>query len=362
SGTFSPGPYTDPSKWADAALPFNSSGPNSIDLDSVYPQIVKNSWVVLDSSQGPSLPPPPPSPPTPPSTQPGGQPVLDLPPSLPTGVSPLPGQGGPGVFASKAPQGSEPINPAASSSPGPGQIQAYLVIGVDEEARADFNISGKSTRVTVSGENLSSFSPRNAAVYGQSELLQLAEAPVTGVMFGDQITLSQNVVSLEAGQQLMVVGKLPALEVNRTGLTFNPIDGSPQRTLALNERLSLIQTSTAGRGGARAKKVFRVVDQSNVAGVVVASGRHVSPAAPHPDASILTELVTVKAIQPVDANHTEITLTNRLVNTYDPTTVTIFGNVVAATNGETTTEVLGSGDPSQPFQSFTLRQSPLTYT
>lgn len=41
--------------------------------------------------------------------------------------------------------------------------------------------------------------------------------------------------------------------------------------------------------------------------------------------------------------------------------VRLLGNVVRATHGETRREVLGSGDASQPFQSFELRQAPLTY-
>ena len=32
-----------------------------------------------------------------------------------------------------------------------------------------------------------------------------------------------------------------------------------------------------------------------------------------------------------------------------------------ATHGETVSEVLGSGNGSQPYQRFTLRQAPLTY-
>lgn len=44
------------------------------------------------------------------------------------------------------------------------------------------------------------------------------------------------------------------------------------------------------------------------------------------------------------------------------TPVTLFGNVVEATRGETVTgEVLGSGDASQANQEFKLRKSPLTY-
>ncbi len=41
--------------------------------------------------------------------------------------------------------------------------------------------------------------------------------------------------------------------------------------------------------------------------------------------------------------------------------MTIHGNVVKATHGETRNEVLGSGDGSRALQTFALRQAPLTY-
>ena len=59
--------------------------------------------------------------------------------------------------------------------------------------------------------------------------------------------------------------------------------------------------------------------------------------------------------------HTILTLANKLAYEYDSTNVTIYGNVAPATNGQTVGEVLGDGDGSQAFQSFALRQSPLTY-
>jgi hypothetical protein len=46
---------------------------------------------------------------------------------------------------------------------------------------------------------------------------------------------------------------------------------------------------------------------------------------------------------------------------YVRNTVTIYGNVVRATHGETRTEVLGSGDGSKVLQTFELKQPPLTY-
>lgn len=62
-----------------------------------------------------------------------------------------------------------------------------------------------------------------------------------------------------------------------------------------------------------------------------------------------------------DAVHTILTLANNLAYTYDPNSVTIYGNVVKATHGQTVEEVLGSGDSSKSMQKFTLSQSPLTY-
>jgi predicted phage baseplate assembly protein len=46
---------------------------------------------------------------------------------------------------------------------------------------------------------------------------------------------------------------------------------------------------------------------------------------------------------------------------YKRATVTIYGNVVKATHGETVNEILGAGDASKPLQTFMLHQKPLTY-
>jgi hypothetical protein len=47
---------------------------------------------------------------------------------------------------------------------------------------------------------------------------------------------------------------------------------------------------------------------------------------------------------------------------YKRDTVSILANVAKATHGETRQEILGGGDGAQSLQTFTLRQSPLTYT
>ena len=61
------------------------------------------------------------------------------------------------------------------------------------------------------------------------------------------------------------------------------------------------------------------------------------------------------------AGRTTLVLKDPLVYSYVRTSLTISANVVHATHGETVSEVLGSGDASQPNQSFTLKKPPTTF-
>jgi hypothetical protein len=72
--------------------------------------------------------------------------------------------------------------------------------------------------------------------------------------------------------------------------------------------------------------------------------------------------VSQETASPGDTVHTALTLANNgLAYSYDTSTVTIYGNVAMATNGQTVGEVLGNGDASQAFLTLALHQSPLTY-
>jgi len=64
---------------------------------------------------------------------------------------------------------------------------------------------------------------------------------------------------------------------------------------------------------------------------------------------------------PVDKPHTFIKFATQLAYCFKRDTVTIHGNVVKATHGETRHEILGSGNGAKPFQSFELKQLPLTH-
>lgn len=75
---------------------------------------------------------------------------------------------------------------------------------------------------------------------------------------------------------------------------------------------------------------------------------------------IISEAASIKSVYD-DNSSTILILKEPLENVYDRKTVSIFANVAHATHGETKTEVLGSGDGSQVFQKFMLKQMPLTY-
>ena len=64
---------------------------------------------------------------------------------------------------------------------------------------------------------------------------------------------------------------------------------------------------------------------------------------------------------PGDPVHTFVRLAEPLAYRYRRPTVTVYGNVVRATHGETTEEVLGSGDATRPWASYRIKKPPLTH-
>jgi predicted phage baseplate assembly protein len=76
--------------------------------------------------------------------------------------------------------------------------------------------------------------------------------------------------------------------------------------------------------------------------------------------TIASEVVTLDNVELL-GGYTKLTFKHALIHTYVRDTVTINANVAGATHGETKQEVLGSGDASQTYQCFILRQPPLTF-
>jgi predicted phage baseplate assembly protein len=186
---------------------------------------------------------------------------------------------------------------------------------VETITKADYGISAKVTQLTLKDRwlednDLTLDVIRQTTVYAQSEELKLTEEvinPTEEPVKGSEVELSQLYEGLKPGRWLIVSG----------------------------ERTDLQQTT-----GVKASELVMLLGVNQRA---------------------VTNFKDVEQERPGDITHTFIQLKNPLSYEYKRDTVTIYGNVVKATHGETRTEALGSGDGSKAFQEFSLRQSPLTY-
>jgi predicted phage baseplate assembly protein len=178
-------------------------------------------------------------------------------------------------------------------------------------ARNAYLLSLKSTRLTFEDEwwdpdDSDTFDViRRTLVHSASEQLELAEQPITDDVKGDTIELQGIYDGLGDGRWLFVTGE-------RTD-----IPGT--QGVTATERVLLAGVTHGARVGADGKPL------------------------------------------PGERLNSTIRLAEPLAYSYKRDTVVIRANVVLATHGETRIEVLGSGDASQPSQTFSLRQKPLTF-
>jgi predicted phage baseplate assembly protein len=181
----------------------------------------------------------------------------------------------------------------------PEYQEVYSVENVAEDARANFALSSKTTRLTLRGENLRELFNeriRDTAVFAQSEELPMTEQPITAPVSGEFVELAQPVEGLWPGQWLMVSGK-------------DAVTGQ-----SVSEVAMLLRAEPPDK----ATKLF-----------------------------FTTSLVHTYRRQGDEPGQ--------------PAGVTLNANVARATHGETRTEVLGGGDGAQAFQKLSLKEKPLTY-
>ena len=185
-------------------------------------------------------------------------------------------------------------------------------------SRAEYGITGKSTILELDQRwlnlNLDKFDViRGTTVFAQSEQLTLAEEPIEASICGetDSIELDEVYSGLQSGRWLIVSGERDDIKDAKG----NTVRGVQSAELVM---LAEVLQQTRGEGDEEGNQL------------------------------------------PGDHTHTFITLATPLAYCYRRESVSIYGNVVKATHGETRRETLGSGDASKVYQDFTLKQSPLT--
>ena len=95
----------------------------------------------------------------------------------------------------------------------PEYQELYQVDTAGEDARASFTLTGKTTRLTVKGENLRELFNerlRETAVFANSEKLTLAETPITADVAGDSLRLDRKVEELPPDRMLILSGTTTA--------------------------------------------------------------------------------------------------------------------------------------------------------
>ncbi|MBX9583797.1 MAG: putative baseplate assembly protein [Gemmataceae bacterium] len=258
-----------------------------------------------------------------------------------------------------------------------GVTMLYRATVVSLPSRTNFGLSGKVTRIKPEPElaaTFAQFDRQLTVVYAQSELLEMADTPLTvppsvvpagvpavgpGVLLpvhGTTVILDRRVAELPKGRTLIVTGKRVRARVTSGGLSALVNDaGTRSAALEPDDTLLVLGRPTLAGGSV----TWRLQHDDGFDGTLVAPAGALVLAPSRKDDPTVSERVTVESCT---ENPTELVFAGAgLANLLDRPTATIAGNVAPATHGETVEEVAGGGDAGRPFQVFALRQPPLTY-
>jgi len=277
------------------------------------------------------------------------------------------------------------INPDQYTNRTPaGYITLYLVNGVTSLTRSDFGMSGKITRLSVDANDLLGayyYMSRVTTALTQSELLPAAEQPLDHPLYGTVIDLEDERDDLSAITAVAVSGSNPLLVVkNKRKVTFTPYDGPDSLVYQAGSAFTLMQPPPTifNKDGSipdwrtiTGAVEMVVMDPAGRLGTVKARLDHFTLMPAPPKSPVVREVAQVAAVALLPASqsgtnitpaHTRIVLSSKLLNCYDRTTTNLNANVGMATGGGPVTELLGSGAAVTDNQTFTLKQTPLTYT
>ena len=254
-------------------------------------------------------------------------------------------------------------------------VQLYKVTAATTQSLAQYALSAKVTTLSAdfSDPDISAFPLQGTAVMGQSEQMTVAEQPLDHPLYGTVIDLQDLRPDLAAVQAIALTGNAQKLSVNTAagGLVFQPDDQSGSLTLGPGDLITLIDpTPLPLENGAvphwrrRKKKLnLRVSDASGRTGTVYAALEDFTLADAAKNDAVVQEVALVNSLGFSDSPypHTQLLLANPLLNCYNRAVTTVNANVGLASAGASVSEIMGSGSASTPDQSFTLKQSPLTY-
>lgn len=261
-----------------------------------------------------------------------------------------------------------------------GDVEVVKVSQVAFPSRRDFGLTGKITQITHDlGNKLSSFGLRETLVLAQSQLLQVAPRPLDRPLYGTTLALKDPVSPLTANRWLAVRGKRARIRLingtfpqTLTGPEISTISQlQPGISLLLLGAPNLDDKALSPEGfadvladPASLELCLPVQDLHGHQTTLILKAADIELLPAYPGDPDVEEIVRVKEIIPAEASTAggmSVVLESSLQNCYDPETVTLNANVAGATQGETVSEILGSGDGRQADVRLLLRQAPLTF-
>jgi hypothetical protein len=270
-----------------------------------------------------------------------------------------------------------------------GAAQLYRVASAQATSRSDFALSGKVTRLApdyvsdpLLASNSVAFPLTDTEVWLQSEQLTVAEQPLSYPLYGTLLDLETLRPDLVGVKVVAVSGKRQKIAVANgvIGLFFNPDDGTqavpmnPGDVYTLTDPAPLpLLTGGAFADWSRAAAplILSVMDATGRTGLIADAqtgapqavlGNFVLAPSSASDPTV-SEYALVSVVQgtPAPYAHTQIQLQAALRACYERASTSVNANGALVTHGQSVSEILGSGNASNPNQSFTLKQSPLTY-
>jgi hypothetical protein len=264
-----------------------------------------------------------------------------------------------------------------ASSPA-GFVSLYQVKSVTTIARSAYAISSKISRVGVdTNTSLSEYyaATRQTSVLAQTDELEVAEQPLSYPLYGTVLDLAGMRPDLVGVQALALSGTSQKIAVAEgvTALSFVP-DDPTMASMNLNPGDLLTVTdpkplplnpdgSVPNWSSLAGPLILNVEDAEGRPGTVSASLNDFTLAPSASSDPEVSEYALVKSVLSATTPypHAQILLQSNLLNCYDRKSTTVNANVGLATNGQSVSEIMGSGSASTPNQEFTLKQSPLTY-
>ncbi|GEM_PF-698646 len=256
-----------------------------------------------------------------------------------------------------------------------------LVDAAVESGRAQFGLAGKTTRLTLDPSAISPFldEVRTTSVFAHDDLLPFAEGPARDYRVGNPLQglpLDNGALVPMAGQFLYLQDFAPEFDGGRNiavqgrrcrvraphganALSFSFGNGD-SRGFNPDESLVVLSLPTP-HPTLTGQWVWSLQDDGGIQGQTTAPADQLRISASLATDDVVAEVVGVQDSWSDSDFRAVIWLDADLANVFDPAATNVLGNVAYATQGQTRTEILGSGDATVAGQSFALKQPPLTW-